>query len=375
MSNFAFGTYKLNDINIQHIEALKEAINGGINLVVTSSNYTTSEQAIGSIFSQMDDSLLEDVEIVSKYKLSQNLDEQLLKSLDNLGVSSIDCYLVEGVEEILANSIKEGVSRDDMLDEVYAKLFDAFLELEVAVKEGKINSYGVSSESFSQPSNSKLFLPYEDLLTLAQDASSEVRNEKHSFSTIELPVNILETDGIKCSKWAKENSLRVLSTRALSAYRDGKMYRLAEYDESREYYHYLNELLEICDNDLLEPLYNLIEQLDDKKHLYSWIGEYEDFLIAEIIPHIKKSLEVLDDGEGLDTILRYIDIFLTEYRKMVSYECGRKTKLELQDEFEALKTTTLQKYALNFLLDIDTVDFIVVGMPKVSYIDEVLELV
>lgn len=371
MSNFAFGTYKFSDVNIQHVEAFKEALKNGIDVITTSSSNKIVEQSVGNLLSTLEDT--QNIEIVSKYRLSQNLDEMLSDSIETLG--RVDCYLVEGIEELMIEDIKNGISRDDMLDKIYAKLFDTFLDLETFVKDGKINSYGVSSESFSQPNNSKLFLPYEDLVTLAQDAANEVRNEIHSFSTIELPINILETSGLKCAEWAKNNSLRVFATRPLSGYKNEKMYRLAEYDESREYYHYLNELLEICDNDLLRPLYNLIEELDDKKHLYVWVGQYEEFLVSEVIPHIKNSLEVLGDGESLDTILRYIDIFLAEYRKMVVYECGRKTKKELQNEFKGLADTTLQKYALNYLLNEKNIDFIVIGMPKLSYIDEVLELV
>ena len=39
MSNFAFGTYRISDLNPQHIEALKEAISSGIKMIDTSSNY------------------------------------------------------------------------------------------------------------------------------------------------------------------------------------------------------------------------------------------------------------------------------------------------------------------------------------------------
>ncbi len=371
MSNFAFGTYKFSDVNIQHVEAFKEALRNGIDVVTTSSSNEMVEQSVGNVLSTIEDT--QNIEIVSKYRFSQNLDEMLSNSIENLG--RVDCYLVEGIEELMVEDIKNGVDRDDMLDKIYAKFFDTFLDLETYVKDGKIKSYGISSEGFSQPTNSKLFLPYEDLVTLAQDAANEVRNEKHSLSTVELPINIMETEGLKCAKWAKNNSLRVFSTRPLSGYKNEKMYRIAEYDESREYYYYLNELLEICDNDLLRPLYNLIEELDEKKHLYIWIGQYEEFLITEVIPHIKKSLEILGDGESLETILRYIDIFLTEYRKMVSYECGQKTKRELKSEFDGLENTTLQKYALSYLLNEENIDFIVIGLPKPSYVNEVLELV
>jgi hypothetical protein len=158
-------------------------------------------------------------------------------------------------------------------------------------------------------------------LTLAQDACDEIGNTKHSLTTIQLPINIIEQDGLKCASWAKENNLRVLTNRTYNAQRDGLNYRLCDYDESIEYYHHLNELLDVCDNKTLMPLYNLVEQLDENKHKFGWIGDYDTFLFAEMIPHIKTSLQNIDQ-QNQESMLNLIDMFLTEYRKMVAYECS-----------------------------------------------------
>jgi len=374
MSNFAFGTYKISEHNPAHISALKEAINSGITMIDTSSNYMngSSERAIAIALREFDDEVQENIEIISKYKLNQDFDEQLNISKENLQKDIIDCYLIETPEEFLVEAVKNGLSKDDRLDDVYAKLFDAFLDLELAVKNKKILSYGISSDALALNQSSEYFLPYEDFLTLAQDACTEIGNEKHSFTTIQLPINILEQEGLKCTSWAKKNSLRVLSNRALNAYKDGLMFRLADYDESREYYHYLNELLEVSDNDTLISLYNLLQELDDKKHKYGWIGDYESFLATEIIPHMKKSLENLDE-ENLETILRYIDMFLTEYKKMVEYECSRNTRVALKEIFKECHNS-MQECALRFLMQRESIDFIIVGMRKPSYVNEIVAL-
>jgi aryl-alcohol dehydrogenase-like predicted oxidoreductase len=372
MSNFAFGTYKVSDYNPQHIEAIKYALKSGISMVVTSSNYLdgSSEKAVALALNELDSALQENIEIVSKYKLSQNLHEQLKLSLERLQKDKIECYLIESPQELLIEAVKNNIPKDDRLDAMNAKFFDAFLELEEAVKEGKIDSYGISSDGYSLKHSSDYFLPYEDILVLAQDAADEVKNGKHSLTTIELPINMLELEGLKCASWAKENSLRVLANRPLNAQFETSMFRLAEYDEPYEYYHHLNELLEVSDNELLRPLYNLISELDESKHKFGWIGDYERFLYTQMIPHIKTSLEVLDE-QNTQTILNFIDLFLQEYKKVVSYECSKTAKIKLKELFLDCHRS-MQECALKFLMDKKEIDFIVLGMRKRSYVDEVL---
>lgn len=374
MSNFAFGTYRISEHNPQHISALKEAINSGIKMIDTSSNYMdgTSERAIALALNEFDDGIVDDIEIISKYMLSQNLDKQLKLSLDRLNLKSLDCYLIEYPEESLIEAVKNNIDKDDRLDEMNAKLFDAFLDLELAVKDKKIFSYGISSDAFSLNHSSEYFLPYEDILTLAEDAANEIGNENHSLTTIELPINLLEQDGLKCASWAKENGLRVLVNRALNGQKENLNYRLADYDESTEYYHHLNELMEVCDNEMFKPLYNLVEQLDETKHKFGWIGDYDSFLYTQMIPHIKSCLEVIDE-ENRDVMLNFIDMFLTEYRKMVAYECSKTTKVVLKDIFKECHNS-MQECALKFLIQRQSVDYIVVGMRKPTYVNEIVSL-
>jgi len=403
MSNFAFGTYRITDQNEQHIQALRDAIEGGITLIDTSTNYMdgSAEKAIAKALRSFDDATRERVEIVSKFgyiqgsTLARHKEEpfedvveyspscfhsisksfmldQLEQTLLRLEVNRVDCYLIHNPEYYIYNALNKNLPQDEILDNMFDRIFDAFVALEEQVKNGTIGSYGISSNSFSKNHNDLDFLPYEDLLTLAERASDMVGNKKHSFTTIELPINMLETEGLKCASWAKKSGLRVLVNRPLNAQKDEMMFRLADYDESREYYHHLNELLELCDNDALKSLYNLLEQLDANKHKYGWIGDYDTFLYSQIIPHIKKSLENLDE-QNLDTILNYIDMFLVEYRKMVAYECSKSTRIQLKEELEYCETS-MQECALKFLMQRESIDFILVGMRKPAYVQEVLSL-
>nr|WP_321267559.1 aldo/keto reductase [uncultured Sulfurimonas sp.] len=403
MSNFAFGTYRISDYNPQHIEALKEAIESGISMIDTSSNYMDggAERAIALAFREFDEDTKSNVEIISKvgYIQGSNLDrhkdrafeevvefsndcyhsisksfiyDQLTESLKRLEMQRVDCYLLHNPEYYLLDAINKNIDKDERLDEMYSRIYRAFVALEEEVKNGRILSYGISSNSFSKDHNSDEFLPYEDLITIADKASEEVGNEHHNFTTVQLPINILEREGLKCASWAKENGLRVLANRPLNAQHDKLMYRLADYDEPREYYHHLNELLEVCDNEILRPLYNLLEELDASKHKFGWIGDYDAFFYAQIIPHMRTSLDVIEE-KNREIMLNFIDLFFIEYRKMVLHECSKNTKTQLKEFFKECNST-MQECSLRFLMEDKSIDYILVGMRKPSYVHEVLSL-
>jgi len=377
MSNFAFGTYRITDQNPLHIEALKEAVEGGITLIDTAADYTDggAERAIGYVLDHTPDEIRNRVKIISKCSYvatPEALSEQLEQSLQRLNQTKIDCYLFQNPEYFLYDAIKKEMPKDAMLDGMYEQIFSMFLYFEEEIKKGNINSYGISSESFSKSSDAVDFLPYEDLMQLAQKAANKLGHKSHSLSTIELPINILEQEGLKCAKWAKENGLRVLATRPLNAYYNNLHFRLAEYENSREYDYYLNELLEVSDDALLKPLYNIIEQMDMNKHKFGWVGEYDTFLITQIMPHIQKALQTIDKNV-LEDLLRYIELFLTEYRKTVAYECSLRLRTELKDFLKGCDKK-VQECALEFLLAQKDIDSIVVGMKRPTYVQEILTL-
>ncbi len=403
MSDFAFGTYRISDYNRQHIEALKSAIVSGIKLIDTSSNYMDggAERAIALALREFDDEVKSTIQIVSKFGYIQgsnmlshketNFEEvveyddncyhsiapsfmqnQLSESLLRLEMKKIDCYLIHNPEYYLLDAINKNIDYDTRMDEMYRRLYEVFVALENEVNNARIGSYGISSNSFSKPHDSEEFLPYEDLVTLAEKAAKQAGNNQHSFSTIELPINFLERDGLHCATWAKANGLRVLINRPLNAQHEGMMYRLADYEQSFDYYHSLNELMEFCENENLKSLYNLLEQLDANKHKFGWIGDYETFLYSQIIPHIKERLTKLESSKQ-ENILPYLDIFLQEYRKMVLYECSQTTKQKLQPLLGD-NENSLQKIALEYLMNQNVIDYILVGMRKESYVHEVMAL-
>lgn len=404
MNKIAFGTYRITHQNPLHIEALVSAIESGVILIDTSSNYMNgdAERAIAVAMSRFDDEIQSRVEIVSKFGYIQGenmlrhkekayegvvefdescfhsiapsfMRDQLSRSLERLNIDKIDCYLLHNPEYFLLDALKKDADRDEVLDMMFERIYEVFVALEEEVRDGRIGSYGISSNSFAKSRKDAEFLPYEDLCILADKASEKVGNETHSFTTVQLPINILEQEGLKCAAWAKQNDLRVLANRPLNAQKEHHMYRLAEYEESASYYNYLNELLEMCENETLQPLYNLLSELDQNKHKFGWIGDFDQFLYAQILPHIQKTLQKLSQEE-LDMMLEHIDAFFAQYRQMVAYECGKSTRIMLKDEFGTCNAL-LQECAMKFLLEQQDIDYILVGMRKPSYVAQTLALI
>jgi aryl-alcohol dehydrogenase-like predicted oxidoreductase len=374
MAEIAFGTQRISSHNVTHIQALKEAIASGVKLIDTSLEYLDSKalQAISIAFREIDKEITDKVKIVSKfsYKEEGDVEKILIDTLHNLNMKTIDCFMLYNIEYYLIDAINKGINKDDRLDGMNKIIYKIFLELEKEVKNKKFNSYGISSDNFSYDHNLEQFLPYEDLISIAQKAASDAGNDKHSFTTIEFPLNIVETHGLKCATWAKENNLRVLTSRPLNVIYNSKYYRLAQYDTSKEYDYYLNEILDVCDNDTLRPLYNFVYELDSLKHKFGWIEDYDNFLFSKGLAHIKAVILRVDE-ENQQTLINLASVFLEHYRKMVAQECSDKTKIELKEFFSDCQLR-MQDCALEFLKQQKNVDYVLLGMRKPSYVAEVL---
>jgi len=112
------------------------------------------------------------------------LENQLGRSLVNLGVDSIDVYYLHNPETQLAE-----VSRPDFLE----RIRDAFIFLESAAATGKIQFYGVATwNGFRQESATRDALQLGELEQLARD----IAGEKHRFRFVQLPFNLAMTEAL-----------------------------------------------------------------------------------------------------------------------------------------------------------------------------------
>lgn len=398
MAAIGFGTYRVSDENPEHIEAIRMAVASGVRLIDTSTNYMDggAERAVAKALRFMEHTDVEGVEIVSKFGYIQGstltrlqegetfeevvefaphvfhcihpdfMRDQLERSLERLQRTTLDCYLLHNPEYFLLDALNRGRERTEILDEMNDRIYRAFVALEEAVAEGKIESYGVSSNSFAKVPSDPEFLPYEDLPALAGHAAKSAGNPRHHFTTLQLPVNILETEGLHCAKWAKAHGLRVLSNRPLNAQFGKQMFRLADYPASDTYDMRLNEMLLLCENDRLASLRNLIMQLDQISHRFGWVGEYDSFLYSQVLPHVRTVLSALAEDERT-ALAQQLMLFLDAYGETVAHECSLKTRETLAARLEGC-TRPLQECALAFLLSQETIDVVLVGMRRPRYV-------
>lgn len=106
------------------------------------------------------------------------LEDQLAKSLQNLGLETLDIYYLHNPETQLAD-VEPSVFRQ--------RLKAAFAWMEEKVKEGKIRMYGTATwNGYRLRQDQPDYLSLEDLHLLAREAGGT----GHHFKAVQLPVNL-----------------------------------------------------------------------------------------------------------------------------------------------------------------------------------------
>ena len=115
---------------------------------------------------------------------SRFLENQLGRSLKNLGVNTIDVYYLHNPETQLSE-----VPKEDFLKRIRS----AFEFLEFAAADGRIQFYGVATwNGFRQDASAKDSLQLAELVALAK----EIAGEKHHFRFVQLPYNLAMTEAL-----------------------------------------------------------------------------------------------------------------------------------------------------------------------------------
>ena len=266
-----FGSYRV-DVSVDsHRQALRYALLNGVNLMDTSANYADggSEKLIGEVVTELLErgELARDaVVVVSKagYVQGQNyemvqrrqdegrpfpdmvnyaegldhcihpefLEDQLSRSLERLNLDTLDCYLLHNPEYYLSWAERAGIPLEEARREYYRRIELAFRYLETEVERGRIQWYGVSSNTFPSRSADAQFSSLETAWVIAAAQAAD-----HHFRVVQLPMNLLETGGAteknqsgarSVLDFAREKKLAVLINRPLNAIRDNVLTRLAD---------------------------------------------------------------------------------------------------------------------------------------------------
>lgn len=277
VSRVGFGGYRVDNETPEHREALEKALQDGANLIDTSTNYADggSERLIGATLGGLiaRQALRRDeVVVVSKigYVQGQNLmlayereaegrpfpemvkysddcwhclhpdfiQDQLGRSLERLGLETLDVCLLHNPEYFLSDEKKRSAgSLDERRAEFYRRLREAFRALEEEVAAGRIRSYGVSSNTAASAASD----PEATSLSRMLEAAREAGGADHHFRVLQLPMNLFESGGVlekhegpKSRETVLETAVRegigVLVNRPLNAIIGNGMLRLADFE-------------------------------------------------------------------------------------------------------------------------------------------------
>ncbi len=254
MAKLGFGTYRCSIKSETHYEALKHALELGCDVIDTSRNYTggDSELLIGKVLAEtkkrplliskagyiqgdaideLSEKYSEELVVINEGLMHSIhpdfLENQLSKSLKSLGVDCIDVYLLHNPEYYLKT---EGSSKK----EYYLRIKKAFEFLEEKVQEGKIKSYGISSNTFVDPKADHESTDIDKVM-------SQLKDRNHHFKYIQFPLNLIEMgslerqfDGDHLFERANHYGLKTIVNRPLNAFLDNGLLRLANYETRDE---------------------------------------------------------------------------------------------------------------------------------------------
>ena len=256
VSSIGLGTYlgdATDPVDERYRETVERAVDHGINVVDTAINYRDqrSERAVGAGLEAADadrEAVLvatkggfvpfdgdrpddpgayvreEYVEsgIVDSDDLARGihciapgfLDDQVDRSLSNLGLETIDLYYVHNPETQLQVRSRESV---------YDQLEAAFERLEERVAAGDLRHYGVASwECFRVPPDHDAYLSLSEVVERARAASDAAGTAATSFRAVQLPFNVHMADAFTVdaheSAEGRESVLRLAHDAGLSVF-------------------------------------------------------------------------------------------------------------------------------------------------------------
>jgi uncharacterized protein YyaL (SSP411 family)/aryl-alcohol dehydrogenase-like predicted oxidoreductase len=281
-SRLGFGSYRVNTSEREHREAMIKALREGVNLIDTSTNYMDgdSERLIGLVLRDLikaNDTLREAVIVVSKigYVQGENLkqaqareragrpypemvkygegiwhclhpdflSDQLAASLDRLGLQTLDVCLLHNPEYFLTEAAHRG--EQDLVafrNIFYHRLEKAFAYFETQVAAGKLQYYGVSSNTATADPHDPDATSLSDMLKAAKAAAASLGQRHHHFAVLQCPMNLYEAGALLTPntgddhahtvlELARREGIAVIVNRPLNAMptKGGGVIRLAEF--------------------------------------------------------------------------------------------------------------------------------------------------
>jgi aryl-alcohol dehydrogenase-like predicted oxidoreductase len=446
ISKIGYGTYRIRIGEIEsekHIASLIKALSSGVNLVDTSSNFSDGDaetmtgkvikhlirekkvardeivvvgkagivqgKLLNKMIEQDKENPAGNPEIVKLdesfwYNISpQYLEDQITHSLNNLQLDCIDFFLLNNPEYYFMKFTKTGIWDR----EFYSRIQKAFSHLEKEVQRGRIQYYGVTSNSFHLPVNHHTSVSLEFLLHAAKEACNG-SNLNH-FKIIQFPFNLFEhgvysnknliNNSISTIQLAKDTGILSMGSRPLNAIVDNALFRFALPPKPtddisnmvRSAKQILNQTMHLeatyPGRDPIHPLTTSGHLPDAMEvswahHLVSRPLDYYKFLEIvdkKIIPITDGHLITIKKIEGMkkwaEEYKEYLGKSLIEYRNLlefIRYQDVTHFQSKLTESFPFLsKIQNLPQMELQLLLA-SGVDSVVTGMKQEPYVDDSL---
>lgn len=425
VSRFGFGGYRVHELDPDHREALKSALRSGINLIDTSSNYTDggSEKLIGEVLTEMftaQEITREQIVIVSKagYVQGKNmelakerksqgqafpemvefstdcwhnispqfLEEQITQSLARLKLECIDVFLLHNPEYFLKTTTQR--------DGYYARIQRAFEHLEKEVTNGRIKSYGVSSNTFIDVDSSSEFTSLARVYDAAVTAGGgKVKN----FAVIQFPFNLIEsaaalmknTNQQTVLEFARDKKLGTLTNRPLNAIMRGRLTRLSsfpQYDQVEvkgQLHTVMGRVIELEKKFSGGKLPQGLMWGQALKAGFQTIEDilmWRDVLFHQILPSLDSALDRLQPSQmpwGNEYRTSALELLSLMTKNLESLGNERASLLSDQIVVSApslKETPTLSQKALRTYISVPGINSVLVGMKSVPYVDDVTRI-
>ena len=232
-TRLGFGTYRADTQHDDHREALKKALLTSCNLIDTSTNYMDgdSERLVGSVLRALITSgelLREEIIVVSKIGYVQGhnvklaeareksgrpysdmvkygdgvwhcihpdfLADQFAFSLDRLGLSTLDVCLLHNPEYFFSDASRRG-EKDlvNLRTTFYNRIEQAFAYFESQVLAGRLQYYGVSSNTVTSQADDAEATSLGRMVEAAEKAARSTGCSSHHFRVVQCPMNLFES--------------------------------------------------------------------------------------------------------------------------------------------------------------------------------------
>jgi aryl-alcohol dehydrogenase-like predicted oxidoreductase len=444
-----FGCYRIDYRVEEHRTSLEKAILEGITLIDTSANYADgkSEILVGQVVTKLieEDKIKRDDLIVvtkagyiqgSNYKTAlarkeegkpfpevveyaerlwhcihpDFLQHQLDEQLKRLQMDYVDVYLLHNPEYFLGWAEHEGMKIEAAREEYYRRIKNAFAFLEEKVKEGKIKSYGISSNSFPGLHNEYNFTSLEKVLHIANEINAD-----NNFKCVQLPFNLIESGAVlnknqmnetkTVLELAKENNLDVLINRPLNAITPKGLLRLADFEVSGAYveneFVKQNKLVMLMEQDIIDEKLVDMESSEDlekvKKFLsfgklidenwkfFGTLEHFNDNIEYNIAPRINFLTDFfntqVEDTSAKEFFAKYLAEsyklfnFISTYYKINANSRNAKIHAVINsiipDEYHNL---TLSQKTLLLIASTEGVSTVLIGARKEKYVDDAAKI-